>query len=235
MVKIEIAALKIALENRYSHIEALARDYLTLGECDFSVSVSDAQIEKERASSDGVAFTDGYLESICLYREIAERLPDYDAFVFHGCVMAYDGGAYLFTAKSGVGKTTHARNWLSRFKDKVHILNGDKPVIRIIDGIPYAAGTPWKGKENYGVNEMLPLRAIVFLERGKENRVSDISPKDATVRFIKQIYLPRTKQASLLKTMQLSNKILSSVRLLSLECTKDEESAEVSFNALNNN
>ena len=233
MVKIEIAALKIALENNFSHIEDLARDYLTEGECDFFVSVDQSQIEAERKNSE-VAFSDGYLESICLYREIAEKLPEYDAFVFHGCVMAYDGGAYLFTAKSGVGKTTHARNWLSLYGDRVHVLNGDKPVIRIIDGTPYAAGTPWRGKENYGVNEMLPLRAIVFLDRGEENRVSEILSKDATVRFITQVYLPQKNAASLMKTMRLSDKILSSVRLLRLECTKDEKSAEVSFNALVN-
>jgi hypothetical protein len=234
MVKIEIAALKIALQNNFSHIESLACEYLTDGECDFTVSVTNSQIDRERKNSDGASFSDGYLESICLYREIAEKLPEYDAFVFHGCVMAYNGGAYLFTARSGVGKTTHAKNWLSLYGDKVHVLNGDKPVIRIIDGTPYAAGTPWRGKENYGVNEMLPLRAIVFLDRGPINRVSEILPKDATVRLIKQVYLPQKSALSLTKTMRLSDKILSSVRLLHLECTKDEKSAEVSFNALVN-
>ena len=37
------------------------------------------------------------------------RMPVYDTFLFHGSAIAVDGAAYIFTAKSGTGKSTHAR------------------------------------------------------------------------------------------------------------------------------
>jgi hypothetical protein len=232
MIKIEIANLSVALENKYPFIEEFARDYICEGTPDFSVSVSDDKINNERMTAGGKRLSDGYLESICLYREIAERLPDYDAFVFHGCVLAFDGAAYLIAAQSGVGKTTHARNWLSFFKSSVHILNGDKPVIRIIDGVPYACATPWRGKENYGVNEKLPLKSIVFLERGSENLAFPISKSDALTKFMKQIYIPRENKLSLVKTMRLADKILGMAKLFAFACTKEEDSARVLYDAL---
>lgn len=229
MIKIEIAGLKIALENKYPYIENYVQGYQTDGEVDFSVHATDETVEAERHSADGRTFPSDYCESICLYREIAERLPLYDAFVFHGCVLACNGGAYLLTAQSGVGKTTHAGNWLRAFKDRVHILNGDKPVIRIIDGTPIACGTPWRGKEGYGINESLPLKSIVFLERGNTNETFEISKSDALTKFMKQIYLPRKDKVQLLSTMRLADKVLSSVELVGFRCTKEIESAGVLY------
>ncbi len=232
MLKIDIAALTVLIDNSYPYIENLAKDYVTDKKSDFSVSVTKDKIIAEQNCAPDAKLPMDYCESICIYREIAEKLPDYDAFVFHGCVIAYDGGAYLFTAQSGVGKTTHARNWLSRFGDKVHILNGDKPIIRIIDGKPYACGTPWRGKENYGINEILPLRAIVFVERGTENKAAPASKSESLVKFMKQIYLPRSQASVLSKTMRLADKILDTIPLLRLVCNKEEESAQVAFDAL---
>ena len=235
MIKIKLAGLVIELDNKYSFIEKQTADYRTNEKADFSVFASDEKIRAEKESVMEASLSDGYCESICLYREIAERLPYYDAFVFHGCVIAFDGGAYVFTAPSGVGKTTHAKNWLSRFGKRVHILNGDKPIIRLIDGKLCACGTPWKGKEDYGANEILPLKAIVFLERGENNVAFPAEKADVITKFMKQIYLPRTDQASLLKTLRLADGVLSDTALMHLYCNKDEESAEIALDALRKN
>ena len=233
MIKIKIAGLTVGLDNKYSFIENVAKDYVSCGAADFTVAVTQSEIEEQRASFDGAS--DGYCESLYMYRHIAERLPEYDAFVFHGCVIVHGDSAYLFTAKSGVGKTTHAMNWLSEFAGKVHILNGDKPIIRFIDGIPYACGTPWQGKENFGVNEIVPLRAIVFLERGEVNEIHEIQPKDAILKFMNQVYLPTRSAEYLTRTMKNADRLLKSVPLYKLSCTKDKESARVSFDALTKN
>ena len=235
MITIKIADIPIALDNRFELIETVAADYI----CDdaplFTVSVTDSEIAKQRERQAEYNFSDAYLESISLYRHIADRLPDYDGFVFHGCVIEHNGGAYVFTAQSGVGKTTHARNWLSEFGDKVHILNGDKPIIRIIDGVPYACGTPWKGKEGYGVNEMCPLRAIAFIERGERNTAERTTVADALIRLMKQVYLPVGNPLALAKTMKIADKVLKEIPLVTLKCNMDPESAHVAFDALINN
>lgn len=226
MIKIKIANLAIGIENRFSHIEMMAKDYLSEDEPVFTVSVTDSEIEEERSIS-ATDCQDGYYESIVAYRKIAEKLPEYDAFVFHGSVIEMNGNAYIITAHSGVGKTTHTRLWLSEFPGEASILNGDKPIVRIIDGKAYACGTPWQGKEDYGKNEILPIKGIAFLTRASDNRAYVILPGEAVTRFMSQIYLPKQNRMMLLKTMQLADKVIKEIKLVHLECNMQPEAAHV--------
>ena len=231
MLTVKIADIPIGIDNRYSHIESLARDYLTELAPEFTVSATECELDKEASLSE-CEFTRGYLEAVVIYRKIAEQLPRYDAFVFHGAVLSLDGEAYAVTAKSGVGKTTHTRLWLDAFGERVHYLNGDKPIIRFFDGKPYACGTPWQGKEDYGRNEILPLRSIAFLERGAENRAFEISLRDAALRMASQIYLPKENGQNTLLAMSLLDKLIKSVRLVRLECNMDVSAARVAMQAM---
>lgn len=231
---LSLAGLTVEVKNRYGYLEKLAADYMASGtDIDFSVEVTDEDIEAERELSE-YEFGVGYLESIAVYRKIAERLPEYNAVVFHGAVIAEDGEAYAITARSGVGKTTHVSLWQSAFGDKVHILNGDKPILRMIDGKVYAAGTPWRGKEGYGVAEMLPLAAVGFLERAAEPSAVPISKDGATVRFASQIYIPGTPRGASLALGTL-NGIINAVRLYEIRANMNEESAIASHDAFKNN
>ena len=230
MFTIKIADLPIAIDNRYDWVFRMARDYLTDEEPVFTVSVSDEEIEAERRASN-TDYPSAYYESIVAYRHIAEKMPEYNAFVFHGAIMENADVAYAITANSGVGKTTHVSLWLTEFSD-IKILNGDKPLIRFIDGAPYVYGTPWQGKENYGHNGKKPLSAIVFLRRGEKNTAEKISPADAVMDFMTQIYLPKKSPVTLSKTMSLANKLIGGVKLVRLYCNMDPEAAHVCRAAL---
>lgn len=229
MITIKIAELPIGIDNKYDYIKNLAAEYLTDEEPLFTVSATEEELDAERAISE-FEFSNGYLESIVSYRKIADILPKYDAFVFHGAILNYDGDAYAFTARSGVGKTTHTKLWLSEFAGKAHYLNGDKPVIRIIDGVPYAAGTPWRGKENFGVNEMAPLKGIALLARGEKNEAAPIEPTMGVLRLVSQMYLPSDRGAVQL-TMRLADRVIKSVKFIELRCNMDPEAAHVAKKA----
>ena len=231
MIKIKIADITVEIDNKFEQIKTLCRDYLTEQTPQFSVTATEEQIKKEREESE-FDCSDGYCETIVAYRNIAERIPEYDAFLFHGSVIEYEGGAYIITAKSGVGKTTHTRLWLGEFKDKVSIINGDKPIVRIIDGIPYAYGTPWQGKENYGRNTVKPVKGILFISRGEKNIAKRITPDKALIQFMQQIYLPKKDKLLLHKSLSLADKMLSSVRLVEMQCNMDAEAAHVAKAAL---
>ncbi len=86
-------------------------------------------------------------------------MPSYDTVLFHGSALAIDGDGYLFTAKSGTGKSTHTRLWRERFGDRVVMINDDKPLLHIDAGSVIAYGTPWNGKHRLGTNASVPLRA----------------------------------------------------------------------------
>ena len=232
MFFLRVADLTVSIDNRYEYVERVCRGYTVppVDKADIELVITEDDIDREPQPDDFVA-TRSMLESTAVYRKIAERLPTYDAFVMHGSVIAVDGEAYIFTAKSGVGKTTHTRLWLKKFGDRAHVLNGDKPIIRFIDGTPYACGTPWRGKENYGVNEKLRLAGIVFFGRGVENKTYSVEKEDAFFTLSGQIYRSRDKDV-LLKTLALTDKLVSSVKLVRAECNMENEAAEVVYNAL---
>lgn len=231
MITIKVAQIAIGIDNRYRNVVYLAKDYLTDEAPEFTVSVTDEEIEEERVISE-TEYTPGYYESVVAYRKIAEQLPNYDAFLFHGSVIEYKEKAYVITAHSGVGKTTHTRLWISEFGDEVKILNGDKPIVRFIDGEAYACGTPWQGKENYGRNVIRKVAGFAFLSRGEANKAYEISPSDAVMRFMSQIYLPKNNKIALVKTMSLADRVLKNARLVHLECNMEPEAAHVCREAL---
>ena len=69
-----------------------------------------------------------------------------DTLLIHASCVLHGGRAYPFIAKSGTGKSTHTNLWMRHIPD-TELLNDDNPVIRIIDGKPFAYGSPWSGKD----------------------------------------------------------------------------------------
>ena len=230
MVTIKIAGIPIGIDARFEYTEKYVSEFLSDEAPLFTVSATDAEMDKECEIS-GVRLPYQYVENVVMYRKIAERLCDFSAVVFHGAILEYDGLAYAVTAHSGVGKTTHTRLWLSEFGDKVRILNGDKPIFRMIDGVPYVCSTPWKGKEGYGYNAMRPLGGIAFLARGAENCSRRVDVDDVSMRFMNQIYISKTNVLSISRSMRIADEMLSKVPLYELECNMDPEAAHVAFRA----
>ncbi len=229
MITLGIAGLNIAVDNKYKYIEEQSKDYISYGAVpDFTVSASEDDI-KEEAEASEIPCSEGYLESISVYRKIAEELPKYGALVFHGAVIAYEGSAYAVTARSGVGKTTHLRLWMKEFKEAVHILNGDKPILRVIDGKVYAAGTPWRGKESYGTNEMLPLEGIAFITRDSENSAKRLSSENASIRFLSQVYMPKRPEGTS-RALITANSIISKVPFYEFYVNMESEAAIMARN-----
>lgn len=228
MFTVKIADLPIGIDARYQYVEEISKDYLTEDEPLFVLSASDSDIEYERKLSEE-NFPDGVFESTAIYRKMAARLSEYDAFIFHGAVIEYKERAYLFTAKSGVGKTTHIRLWHKRFGNDVSVLNGDKPVIRIVNGEVYASGTPWRGKEGYGKPGMLKLSGIAFLERSDINEAFPVKCDEVILKFATQAYIPKNESAA--KTLSLFDKVLSRVPLITLRCNMNPDAADVARKA----
>lgn len=231
MITIKIADIPIGLDARFEYTEKYVSEFVTDDKPLFTVSATDAEIERECELS-GVHVAYQYAEHVVMYRKIAERLSDFSALVFHGAILEMDGRAYAITAHSGVGKTTHTRLWLREFEGRARILNGDKPIFRIIDGQVFACSTPWRGKEGYGYNAMLPLGGIAFLARGNENRSRRATPDTVSMRLMNQIYISKTNPLSIMGTMRIADRILSAVPLYELWCNMDPEAARVSYDAL---
>ncbi len=145
--------------------------------------------------------------------------------MIHSSSLSYKEAGVIFSADSGTGKSTHTRLWRKVFEG-VEIINDDMPVIKFIDDKWYLCGSPWSGKTEINVNKKVPLKGIVFLERGTINEIDKICAPDSVFRLMKQTLLPPGKT---LTTIAMSNisKLLESVPVYRLKCTISEEAPKV--------
>lgn len=231
MLRLNIAGLTVGIEHRYSYLPILCKDYLAPEGAEplFTVCPTQAELDAEGELTEPRQ-PDAYLESVVAYRQIAEMLPLHGAMVFHGAVIVLDGRAYAFTARSGVGKTTHMRLWLQAFGERAYVLNGDKPVLLCKEGRVYVCATPWKGKENLGEGGILPLSGIGFLHRAKENSAYAVAASEVLSAFLAQVYMPKNGEA-LLKTLSLCDTVLSKTPLISMHCNMELSAALVTEQA----
>lgn len=227
---IKLADVAVKVNNRYEYIVNQCEKYLSDSHPDFEVTVSDEEIKKERSLSE-YPFEDGYFESLCAYRHIAENLPDYNALLIHAAAIEVEGWAYLFLAKSGTGKTTHIKLWRKLLGEKVNMINGDKPIVRFIDGVPYACGTAWCGKEKWERNVKVPIKALCFVSRGEVDEILKITSDKAVTKLLRQTYIPKDSLRAE-KALTLLDRLLQTTKQYELYCTPNISAAEVSFNKM---
>ena len=232
MFVMELAGIRVRVENRYSFVEAQCRDYLCDGDdFAFSVRVTEEEIAREQ---EGGSFSAGYCESICVYRHICENMAAYNVFLLHSSVIEVDGYAYAFAAKSGVGKSTHTRLWLKNVPN-ARVLNGDKPLYRLEpDGSLTVFGTPWNGKENWGERLSAPLAAVCFIERGETNSIRPATELETVQRLGHQMYL-RGNRALVTRQLTLMNGLVRAVPYYVLACTVSDEAALLAWNTMRKN
>lgn len=224
MIKVKLADFNIHIDNKYEHIEKMCKNYLFEGEADLVVSVTESEIRREETEE----ITDkGYLETLAVYRKIAEWLPRQNAFLMHGAVMDIDGVGVALLAKSGVGKTTHMRNLKRLLGERLKVVNGDKPLIRLVDGELFAYGTPWSGKERLNNNMKTPLKKIFFVERAKESECIAYDG-DILKALLPQIYRPADTKA-FVKTLELVDEVIKKTEFYLAKCTPDEASANATY------
>ena len=240
--RIALAGQVIGVSALYEQTRTFCKNYLTDAPASFEVAVTPADIAYERQRSaradelEGAAVrehAEPYLETLAVYRKLAQLLVQDDILLMHGAVVAVDGQAYLFTAKSGTGKTTHTRLWMQQFGDRAVMVNGDKPLLHITSEGVTVYGTPWDGKEHLSTNTSCPLKALCILTRSETNHIGRISKKEALPTLCQQVYRP-AGSAVLAKMMALVDRLGSSVPLYRLGCNMEPEAAQVAYHGMSN-
>ena len=238
--QMKIAGKTITVHPMFDSTEEFCRDYLCDGTADFSIRTDMDDIAFEREKSirehelEGLpvpTHTDRYLETIAVQRKIVEELFAHDTLLFHGSVVAVDGQAYLFTAKSGTGKSTHTRLWREMFGSRAVMVNDDKPLLRITAEGILVCGSPWNGKHRLGENICAPLKAICILERGQENRIREITPKEALTMLVQQSNRPRDpKQMG--KYLELLDSMSRQTAFYRLACNMEPDAARLAYETM---
>ena len=236
----KIADKVVEVTSIYAEVHEYCADYLTDEPADYSVTTTQADIDFEREKSaredesEGIPiqhFSDSYLEELAVYRKIAEKILDYDTVLFHGSVVAVDGVGYLFTAKSGTGKSTHTRLWREYFGERAVMVNDDKPLLHIADSGVVAYGTPYNGKHRLGTNTSVPLKAICILTRSADNHIEPITREQAYTMLLQQVYRP-ADMLKMAKTLELVDRLADSVKLYRLGCNMDISAAKIAYEGM---
>lgn len=227
----EIAGLRIKIENQYDFTTKFCQEYLSEDQAsavDVVASVTEEEFAVEKASSE--EFSDGYIENICLYRSICSQIPVLNRMLLHCAVLEYDGKGYAFLGRSGTGKSTHTRLW-KKYLGTPQMINGDKPILEFVGDGFLAHGTPWRGKEAWGIRSSAPLCGLCFLEQAKENSIRKLSPSEVSARLFGQILLPESEE-SVVSTLELADKLIATTPAYLLKCDISREATRLSFEAL---
>lgn len=238
---IQLAGKRIHIRPLYDMVREYCKAYIVPDACaDLSVQILAEDIAYERRQSEReteltgqkeAAYTDAYLETLAVYRRIAEWMPMQNTLLFHGSAIAVDGKAYLFTAKSGVGKSTHTGLWRAYFGNRAVMINDDKPLLRMTEDGIYAYGTPWDGKHRLSTNTCAPLAGICMIRRGSDNMIREITAHEAYPMLLQQCYRPMGKDA-LIHTLQLLDCLREKVPCYELFCNISREAVETAYNGM---
>lgn len=236
----KIADTAISVDSVYDQVHVMCADYRTEENPSVFVTTRQADIDFEREKSrqedllEGLPvrdFPDAYLETLAVYRKLVTALLPQGVLLFHGSVVAVDGMGYLFTAKSGTGKSTHTSLWRQKFGSRAIMINDDKPLLRIgSDGVR-VYGTPWDGKHRLSTNTSVPLKAICILQRDVQNHIEPVSFHEAMPMLFQQSYRPDS-EAEMLHTMSLIARLGKLVGLYRLGCNMDPEAADVAWKGM---
>lgn len=153
-------------------------------------------------------------------------------FVLHASAVLHRGGVYLFSAPSGVGKSTHARLWTENIEG-ARIINDDKPGIRITAAGVYAYGTPWCGSGHIHTADKAKVKALYFIRQSTRNHVKRISAKDIPYLLFESTMRPET-DAEMDSLFASLDAFVKAIPIFSLDCNMEKEAVFTALTALEN-
>lgn len=231
---IRLADVNIGISHRNHKVKQVFGEYIVDAEPELNINITDEDIRFDREryakaeNREPKFFAWRYYEATSIYHKICLKLMDFDAFLLHAAVVAVDGKGYAFLAKSGVGKTTHAKYWINYFGERAYMVNGDKPIVRILGNEVFAYGTPICGKENENADIGVPLKAIFFLERGQGTKVTEMPSEMIPERITSQLLIPKNGEQRE-RIFDLADRVMNLVPMYRLSCDTDLDSARTAW------
>lgn len=151
-------------------------------------------------------------------------------FVFHCSYIDRDGEAILFTAPSGTGKSTQAELWHTY--RNAEIINGDRAVIRLVNGRLMAEGIPFAGSSRYYKNRSLPVKAIVYLGQAPQTTIGQLQGREAFLRIWEGVSVNTWDKEDVELVLQAVQKVVEQIPIFYMPCTPDEAAVLVLEQAL---
>lgn len=231
MAKYKIADVVVEMKQEYPETAYWYVPYLYNGEEEPEFSISATEDEINYFVTEGVDITPPIAENMVLGNKFNRRLMKYYGSYIHSSALFFDGKAYLFSAPSQTGKSTHTKKWLSRFGDRAKVINDDKPSFRFIDGKCIVYGTPFAGGTDVQINTSAELGALVFLERAEENSLEKLEPSRSISLLISQSP-GRANEKVGDRQLEMFSMLLSRYPAYLLRCNMDDSAVDTALGIL---
>ena len=153
-----------------------------------------------------------------------------DGLPLHASLVEKDGFGVVFLGPSGTGKSTQAKLWEQYLG--ADFLIGDRPGLRKIDGRWFGFGMPWDGKDAIYRQASVPLRALVWLEQAKENRIARMSTIEAMAVMLKQAMMPVWADTAMDGAAALMGAVAEELPMYHLRCLPNEAAARLTYETI---
>lgn len=164
------------------------------------------------------------------YMAFENPLLYYQAFILHSSFISWQNNGILFTAPSGTGKSTQADLW-KKYED-ADIYNGDRTIIRKIDGKYYGFGSPYAGSSGIYRNESAPIKAIVVIEQGPDNVIRRLHGREAFLPLFRETLMNTWNKEYMEKMTDLLMDAAYQIPVYHLSCRPDQDAVNTVKNEI---
>lgn len=192
--------------------------------CEVSESQADVTILKKELP---MLHYDTYFCSLLM---LEKQMILRDSLILHSAYIVYQDEAILFSAPSQTGKSTQAALW-EKYR-KSYTVNGDRSLLRKINGRWYACSWPVCGSSGICNIKDTPIHAIVMLRQGKKNIASPLPAIHAFTELYAQITSNKWNRAFVQRAMDDLENLISSVPVWQLTCDISENAVKCLEKAL---
>lgn len=160
--------------------------------------------------------------------DLPQLFLSYGALFLHASLVIHKGRAILFSAPKQTGKSTQATLW--EIHRNAQIVNGDRALLRFIDGTWMAYGSPYCGTSGICQNAACPIGALVLLQQGKVNEIRKASPSKIVAAFLDGCTFDPETQTETVLDIALS--LSQTVPVLHFSCLPDASAVDFLDSAL---
>ena len=225
--KIKLADIVIEINVFNESTKKYCEGFLSDEDSDLTITMSQEDLENEKhIQEDGKVYASEEISAV--YRKIADLLIERNIIVFHGSSFKVGDSAFIVTARSGVGKSTHVGLLKKLLGNKLSYINDDKPLLEVNENDLMIHSSPWNGKERRGNNLKAPLKAVIFLNRGNNTYKKLDNNQEVYFRLLNQIYLPRDKSKRE-KALKIIDVLLKRVNFYEINVNKEIEAASLTY------
>lgn len=184
---------------------------------------------KNKSAKYDFTYSTNYYLNLIMGIIFRHRLLYINGIVMHASTLEWNGKGILFTAPSGTGKSTQVKLWQTYMGEGVRVLNDDTPAIKFIEDKPYVYGTPWCGSSDIHCNGLAPIAAIVIVEQAPLNSITKLSLQESIFKTMPRVFLPYFNEDMMNKTMNIFEKIITSLPIYLLKCKPEKEAVELVY------